>query len=134
MRDLSPMLESKWVNFSPSYFLHLLSLLSKVTAPCFMKSFYGIWNLILTFNALIIETIIDFLNFSPKSVLMVDGVPYSPIQYPVLHDCCGDCFSVKIDLYDEVVNHCINKTLIFIMMHYSLNTNQTRYYNLLTTY
>ena len=33
-------------------------------------------------------------------------------------------FSVK---YDEVVNHCINKTLIFIMMHYGLNTNQTRY-------
>ena len=33
--------------------------------------------------------------------------------------------------YDEVDNHCINKTLIFITMHYSLNTNRTRYYNLL---
>ena len=40
-------------------------------------------------------------------------------------------YTVKKDEYDEVVNHCINKTLIFIPMHYSLNTNRTQYYNLL---
>ena len=37
------------------------------------------------------------------------------------------CHHVEIDEYDEVVSHCINKTLIFIMMHYGLNINQTRY-------